>query len=169
MNDQEKKDKYIPFIGLVDDYVGRSAWDFYSWGHIAMGIGGYLILSLLITIPRQYMGIPELIPWWFVWILTILICGFLWELFENSLVYYWGWRNKGIDSLLNSIWDIIFVSIASAVMWLFQYIIVDLLENRIRWFYIVGIISFLIILIIYFIGYYITNQNTKNARKARKK
>ena len=60
MNDQEKKDKYIPFVGLVNDYVGRSAWDFYSWGHMDMGIAGFMVFSLLITIPETFMNIPSL-------------------------------------------------------------------------------------------------------------
>ena len=34
--------KYVPFVGLVEDYVGRSPWDFYSWGHIAFGIGSFI-------------------------------------------------------------------------------------------------------------------------------
>ncbi|MBY9007923.1 MAG: hypothetical protein KGD63_14370 [Candidatus Lokiarchaeota archaeon] len=168
MNEQEQSNKYIPFVGLVDDYVGRSAWDFYSWGHMDMGIGGFLIFSLFITIPEIFMSIPGLFPWWFVWLLTILFGGFLWEILENSLIYYLGWRNRGIDSLINSIWDIIFVTVSSAVMLLFQFIIMDVLAYRTRWIYIVGIISFLIILIIYLIGFYITNQNSKEAREARK-
>ena len=168
MNEQDKKDKYIPFIGLVDDYIGRSAWDFYSWGHMDMGIGGFMIFSLLITIPETFLSMAGLIPWWLVFVLTILVGGFLWEILENTLIYYWGWRERGIDSLKNAIWDIIFVTVASAVMWLIQWIIMDVLGHRTRWFYIVGAISFGIILICYFIGFYLTNQNTKEARKAKK-
>ncbi len=41
----------------------------------------------------------------------------------------------------------------------------DVMGERGRWFYVSALISFLIMLIAYFIGFYITNETTKKARK----
>lgn len=43
------ENKHIPLVGDVKHYVGRSPWDFYSWGHIAMGIASFLLLSLMLV------------------------------------------------------------------------------------------------------------------------
>ena len=66
------EDKHIPLIGNVKDYVGRSPWDFYSWGHMALGIAIYLLLSLLITVPEA-LGGQGLIPWWSIILIVLFI------------------------------------------------------------------------------------------------
>ncbi|MFX1256911.1 MAG: hypothetical protein ACFFAN_03560 [Promethearchaeota archaeon] len=153
--------KHIPLIGDVLEEVGYSPWDFYSWGHIAMGIALFLVFSLINTI-RTWMFGPgaELFPWWLLMVF-VLIIAFLWEVFENTLLWIWGkkFENRR-DSFLNSLWDILFACIGGAVMWLFKWIIMDLLLIRGTWFYIVGIISFVLMLIAYFIGYFITNKQS---------
>ncbi|MEJ2252303.1 MAG: hypothetical protein P8Y97_21895 [Candidatus Lokiarchaeota archaeon] len=169
--DEEKSDKkvhYVPFIGPIKAYVGRSPWDFYSWGHIDMGIASWLLLSLIITIFQNYAG-PNtaILPWWSLMVF-VLSFGVLWEILENTIFFYWGWRPGGIDSVQNSVWDIIFVVLGGAFMWLLKYIIMDLLGIRGTIFYLVGIGFFLLVLIAYFIGYFLTNEHTKQARKERK-
>jgi len=168
LSEKKKEEKYIPFVGLVDDYVGRSAWDFYSWGHMDIGIAAFLVFSLTITIPEFMYGRgASIIAWWMVFLFTFLVA-ILWELLENTLIYHWGWRQRGKDSWMNALWDIIFVTAAGAVMWLFEFLIRELWGYFTRWFYIVGAISFFIILICYVVGFYITNEITKKSRKARK-
>jgi hypothetical protein len=141
--EDDKKVDYIPFVGPIKQYVGRSPWDFYSWGHIAMGIASWLLLSLIITIFENYAG-PDtsLLPWWSLMVF-ILILALVWEVFENTLFFYWGWRPGGIDSAQNCFWDIIFVLLGGAFMWLLKFIIMDLLGQRGLLFYTVGIIFFL--------------------------
>lgn len=154
------ENKHIPLVGDVKHYVGRSPWDFYSWGHIAMGIASFLLLSLMITITEYYIG-PAIISWWMIMVF-VLIIALVWEFIENVILYSWGWKfEKRRDSFLNFLWDVIFVAIGGLVMWLFKWIIMDLLAKRGTYFYIVGIISFGIILLAYFIGFFITNENTK--------
>lgn len=166
--EKEKKVEYVPFIGTVEDYLSRSPWDYYSWGHIDFGIASFLLLSLLITITEALIG-PAIIDWWLLMIF-VLIVGVVWELLENTIIYWWGWRplNRR-DSWINAIWDIIFVCIGGAVMWLLKWILMDVFSVRGTWFYVGGLISFIIILIGYFIGFYITNKMTKQSRSERKK
>lgn len=169
MNEKEKKVDYIPFVGAVKDYVGRSAWDFYSWGHINMGIAAFIFFSLFITIPEYYFGQGAgFIPWWLAFFLTIVV-GILWEVLENTLIYYWGWRPGGKDTTLNAIWDMVFVTLGGGIMWLFQWLIMELIDYQGRWFYTVAFTSFFIVLICYLLGFYITNENTEKARQKRAK
>jgi hypothetical protein len=169
MSEESTEGKYIPLIGDVEDYVGRSPWDFYSWGHIDMGIFSFLMLSLIITVPSFYLGLSaqSSIWWWLIFVLTLMI-GIIWEILENSVLYYWGLRPGGLDSAKNCLWDIIFVTLGGGIMWITQFIIMGILNQKGTWFYIVGMISFFIILICYLIGFFITNENTKKARAARK-
>jgi hypothetical protein len=164
----DKKVEYMPFVGTVEDYLGRSPWDFYSWGHIALGIASFSLLSLMITITEAFIG-PAFIAWWFILFLTFCV-GFIWEILENTVILWWGWRpSNRRDSFINAFWDIIFVTCGGASTWLLKWIIKDFLSLQGRYFYIVALIYFCILLIAYFIGFYITNENTKKARKERSK
>ncbi|MEJ2296227.1 MAG: hypothetical protein P8Y23_15870 [Candidatus Lokiarchaeota archaeon] len=170
MNESEKvkKVEYVPFVGKVEDYLGRSPWDFYSWGHIAFGIASFSLLSLMITITEALIG-PSFIAWWFIMLSTFLI-GVIWEIIENTILLWWGWRHQfRRDSFANSLWDIIFVTGGGVSTWLLKWVIKDYLSLAGRYFYIAALIYFCILLIAYFIGFYITNKNTKKARKERSK
>lgn len=164
----DKKVEYVPFVGTVEDYLGRSPWDFYSWGHIALGIASFSLLSLMITITEAFIG-PAFIAWWFILFLTFCV-GVIWEILENTLILWWGWRpHNRRDSFINAFWDIIFVTCGGASTWLLKWIIKDFLSLQGRYFYIAALIYFCILLIAYFIGFYVTNKNTKKARKERGK
>jgi len=165
---KEKKIEYLPFIGTVEHYVGRSALDYYSWGHLDMGIAAFLLISLFITVTEALIG-PSILDWWFVMVLVIIF-GFIWELIENTILHRWGWRpSNRRDSIVNAVWDIFLVCVGGLLMWLFQWIIMEVSLMRGTFFYIAGIISFIFALFFYFIGFYITNENTKIARRERKK
>ncbi|TFG24203.1 MAG: hypothetical protein EU529_04840 [Promethearchaeota archaeon] len=139
-------------VGLDSDYVGRSPWDFYSWGHLALGIALFLLVSLFITVPEA-LGGQALIPWWSIIIIVLFLLLF-WEFFENVVLYLLGWKFEDRqDSFWNFLWDMIFGMAAASVMWLFQWIIMDLLGELGRWFYIAGAISFGVVILAYLIGY----------------
>ena len=170
MSESEKVKKvgYVPFVGKIDDYLGRSPWDFYSWGHIAFGIASFSLLSLLITITEEFIG-PSFIAWWFILLCTFFV-GVIWEILENTVILWWGWRpHNRRDSFVNSFWDIIFVTLGGASTWLLKWIIRDFFLLEGRFFYIAALIYFCVLLIAYFIGFYLTNENTKKARKERRK
>lgn len=158
------KKHYVPFIGLLEDYVGRSPWDYYSWGHIAFGIGAFSIFSLIITLWDHYIG-PAIMPWYWILIFVIIV-GVGWEIIENTILWKLGvkYENRK-DSFLNAFFDIVFVIVGGLVTWLLKWIVMDVMGKLGRWFYISAIIAFVIILIAYFIGFYITNENTKKSRK----
>ena len=151
----------IPLVGDTDDYINRSPWDFYSWGHIALGIALFLLLSLLITVP-EYFGQKALIPWWLIIVIVIFLL-LLWEFFENVILYSLGFKfGNRQDSLVNFLWDVI-LGISSALLtWLLKWIVMDIYNFRGRWFYIAGALFFGIILVIYFIGYGIYKSKNKN-------
>ena len=164
MPSEESNKHYVPFIGLLEDYVGRSPWDYYSWGHIAFGIGAFSIFSLIITLWELFVG-PATMPWYFV-LLFVLIVGIFWEIFENTVLWRLGvkYENRK-DTFINAFFDIVFVVIGGLATWLLKWIIMDVVGERGRWFYVSAICLFLLVLIAYFIGFYITNEKTKKARK----
>ncbi|MFX1501938.1 MAG: hypothetical protein ACFFDH_13325 [Promethearchaeota archaeon] len=165
MSSEESGNKhYVPFIGLLEDYVGRSPWDYYSWGHIAFGIAAFSIFSLIITIWEMLIG-PATMPWFYI-LIFVLIVAVCWELIENTIIWRLHLKHENRrDSLINSLFDIIFVIFGGASTWLLKWIIMDLMGHLGRWFYLTALIYFLLILLAYFIGFFITNEETKKARK----
>lgn len=162
--EESGKKRYVPFIGLIEDYVGRSPWDYQSWGHIAFGIGAFSIFSLIITLWELYIG-PATLAWYFILIFVIIV-GIGWEIIENTILWKLGikYENRK-DSFINALFDILFVILGGLATWLLKWIIMDVMGELGRWFYLSAIILFVIILIAYFIGFYITNENTKKSRK----
>ena len=152
--------KYIPLVGWDKDNIGRSPWDFYSWGHIALGIASFLLISLLITVPEA-LGGKGLIPWWLIIIIVLFVLLF-WEFFENVVLWLLNWKFEDRqDTFINFLWDVIFGMLGALVMWLFQWIIMDLLGMLGRWFYVSGAISFSTIIIAYLVGYSIYKSKNK--------
>ena len=157
--------RYIPFVGLIKDYVGRSPLDFYSWGHIAFGIGAFTIFSLIITIYELIFVTAAVMPW--LWIIIFVIAvGFGWEIIENTILWKLGvkFENRR-DSLINAFFDILFVILGGLGTWLLKWIVMDVLGFFGRWFYISALVLFILVLIAYFIGFYITNEKTKQTRR----
>ena len=152
--------KHIPFVGMDADYIGRSAWDFYSWGHIALGIALCLLLSLLITVPEA-LGGQALISWWLIMVLVLIIL-FIWECIENVILWGLGWKFEDRqDSLVNFLWDIIFGAIGAGSMWLSAWIIFDVLGALGRYFYIFSAIIFGLVIVAYLIGYSMYKSKNK--------
>ncbi|MFX1373900.1 MAG: hypothetical protein ACFFCE_18790 [Promethearchaeota archaeon] len=163
-SEESGKKHYVPFVGLLNDYVGRSPWDYYSWGHIAFGIAAFSIFSLIITVWEMLIG-PATMPWYYI-LIFVLIVAVCWELIENTIIWKLGLKNENRkDSLINSLFDIIFVILGGASTWLLKWIIMDVMGHLGRWFYLTALIYFLLILLAYFIGFFITNEETKKARK----
>jgi hypothetical protein len=165
MSDKESESKhYLPFVGLLEDYVGRSPLDYYSWGHIALGIGAFSIFSLIITLYEFLIG-PAPFPWFFI-LLLVLITAVIWEIIENTILWRLGLKYENRkDTTVNAIFDIIFALGGGAATWLLKWIIMDVIGERGRWFYVSALCLFLLVIIAYFIGFYITNERTKKARK----
>ena len=144
--------KHIPLIGMDADYIGRSFFDFYSWGHIALGIASYLLLSLLITVPEA-LGGNALIHWWLIIVIVIIIL-FIWEFVENGILWALGWKFEDRqDSFANFLMDIIFGIIGAGAMWLSAWIVFDVRGALGRYYYIFGACIFGLVIVAYLIGY----------------
>ncbi|MFX1567711.1 MAG: hypothetical protein ACFFCV_05005 [Promethearchaeota archaeon] len=164
MSSEDSDKHYIPFVGLLEDYVGRSPWDYYSWGHLAFGIASFSLFSLIITLWELITG-PAPVPWYSI-LIFVLVVGIIWEIFENTILWRLGLKYENRkDSLINALFDIFFVFVGGIAAWLMKWIIMDVMGKLGRWFYISALIMFMIVLIAYFIGFYITNETTKKARK----
>ncbi len=144
----------MAIVAETKDQTGRAPWDYFSWGHIDMGIMSYLLLSLINTIPSWVtQSKVDIIFWWVMLVLTIVVA-VVWELMENTLFIKLGikFENRK-DSLANATWDIIFAIIGGAYVWGIKGLMVNLVGfHLIPAFYIVGIVSFIVVLIIFFIG-----------------
>ncbi|MHA1758830.1 MAG: hypothetical protein ACTSVV_18835 [Promethearchaeota archaeon] len=149
----------LPIVGTDKDEVGRSPIDYFSWGHVDMGIATFLLLSLINTIPSLIdKTLIYIIPY-FLMLILVLIVAIVWEILENTLLLEWGFKFEGRrDSFVNALWDIIFVIIGGLYMWIVKGILVNIIMGvkGIPIFYIIGIISFIVILIAFFIGKAIT-------------
>ncbi|MGQ4875258.1 MAG: hypothetical protein ACTSVV_18700 [Promethearchaeota archaeon] len=141
-------------IATKIDEVGVSWFDFYSIGHITFGVGTFLFFSLLYTIPKLKDKKP-ILPWWGVIALTIAIL-IIWEIIENTLFIALGLKFEGrADSPQNTATDIILGILGMLGAFISAYYIIDK-DKNIWGYYIFGIISFIIWLIFFFIGRYIT-------------
>ena len=147
-------------VAETKDQTGRAPWDYFSWGHVDMGIASYLLLSLINTVPSWLTQTKlDTIFWWVMLVVTIVVA-VVWELMENTLFIKMGikFENRR-DSLANATWDIIFAIIGGAYVWGIKGIMVNLIGVQlIPAFYLVGIVSFIIVLIAFFIGRGITKE-----------
>ena len=100
-----------------------------------------------------------IIPYWWMIILAIAVF-IIWEILENTLFVEMGVKFEGRrDSLINAIWDIIFGFIGGLVIWICKGVIVNIMgiaagdiAGYVGYYYIVGIIAFVCMLIAFFIG-----------------
>ncbi|MBD3196981.1 MAG: hypothetical protein GF317_18150 [Candidatus Lokiarchaeota archaeon] len=107
------------------DEVGLSWFDFYSIGHICMGIGIFLLFSFLYTIPMTKTEDRSQVhlPLWGIWLLTLLM-GIIWEIVENVLFFELGIKFEGRkDSLQNVFTDILLVGVGGLLTWLFAHLV----------------------------------------------
>ncbi|TFG00219.1 MAG: hypothetical protein EU541_02945 [Promethearchaeota archaeon] len=130
------------FIAESVDEVGISWFDFFSIGHICMGIGIFLVFSLFYTIPMtKKEGTSQIIlPLWVVWIITVIV-GIAWEFIENILFYELGIKfEHRLDSIANIITDIIFVGLGGLFSWLFAHLVFRT-QSKVWAYYLFGLIG----------------------------
>ena len=141
-------------VAETKDETARAPWDYFSWGHVDMGIGSFLLLVLINIIPTYVdQALVYIIPYWVMLVLTICV-GIVWEIVENTLLVHTGLKFENRrDSFVNAFWDVIFVSIGALYIWIVKGIMINILGvHLILEFYIVGIVSFIVVLIAFFIG-----------------
>jgi len=154
---QSVKKFYVPLVGTIENYLDRSPWNFYSWSHIDFGMIVFLLLSLMISIPEALVG-PVIIDWWFI-IILVLISGIVWEIIEFFLLIKWGWKPlERRNSIINAFWDLFFICVGGLIMWLIKWITMDFFSIRGSLFYIMGLALCLFVIIIYLVGFSITDK-----------
>jgi hypothetical protein len=159
-------DESTPFVASSKSQTGKSPIDYFSWGHVDLGIMSFLLLSLINGLPSYFEDeLIYFIPYW-VMLVLVFVVAIVWEILENTLFVAIGIKFEGRrDSLKNATWDVIFGIIGGSATWAFKGILVNIIgvgNNNIPqyviYFYIVGLVSFVIILIAFFIG----RATTKN-------
>lgn len=146
------------FIATEIGEVGVSWFDFYSIGHICLGIGLFLFWSLFYTIPKKKGRIP-IFSLMFVFILTI-VCAIIWEIIENTVFLDLGWKFENrMDSWQNAITDVLLCAVGGLGTWLFAYLIFEK-ERSAFGYYTFGIIGFGVWIGVFIILRYLTLQNS---------
>jgi len=140
------------FIAVGIEEVGISFFDFYSVGHICMGIGIFLLFSLFYTIPmaKEEGSSQILLPLWGIWLITVII-GIIWEIIENTLFFDLGIKFEGrLDSPANIISDILCVALGGGGMWIFAHLIFKYQKKT--WpYYLLGILGLAAWIIVFLI------------------
>jgi hypothetical protein len=138
--------------------VGISWFDFYSIGHICLGIGLFLFFSLFYTIPKKHGNTP-IFSLLLVFILTVILA-IAWEVIENLVFLNLGWKFENRpDSWQNITTDILLCGVGGLGMWLFAYIIFEKDKNTFA-YYTFGIIGFGVWVGVFIILRYLTFQNS---------
>ena len=123
------------FIATKSSEVGLSWFDFYSIGHICMGIGIFLFFSLFYTIPMAKEDDLSQVKLhiWTVWVITI-ICGIAWEYIENVYFIEWGLKFEGRkDSMENMVTDVLLVAVGGFGSWMLAHLVFATQKNH--WIY----------------------------------
>ena len=132
--------------------IGISFFDFYSFGHLGMGIGLFLFFSTLIYYFLKKVNLKTSL--YYSLILSI-IGGIVWELIENVLFFKWGFKFESrIDSIFNLSTDLIFVSIGAYLMLLLRTKFKT--NKEVIRYYVFGILTLLFFILAYFIFKYLT-------------
>jgi len=146
------------FIATITDEVGISWFDFYSIGHICLGIGLFLFWSLFYTIPKK-KGRTPIFSLLFVFILTIVFA-IIWEIIENMVFLELGWKFENRpDSWQNMSTDVLLCAVGGLGTWLFAYLIFEK-ERSAFGYYTFGIIGFGVWIGIFIILRYLTFHNS---------
>lgn len=141
------------FASSIDE-VGVSFFDFYSIGHVCLGIGVFLFFSFFYTIPKHKGEVP-ILSLLAVFLFTVIML-VVWELVENIVLIEIGLKFEGrADSWQNITTDILLGMVGGVVSWIHCYLIFEK-DKNIWLYYIMGIIALSIWIIFFFVGRYIT-------------
>ncbi|MHA2180684.1 MAG: hypothetical protein ACXAAH_04590 [Promethearchaeota archaeon] len=135
--------------------VGQSVLDFFSFGHLAMGVVVFSLLSLISTIrnvfdPKNFKVQKSHWMWFFVG--TIIFAVF-WEVVENTLILQWGLKHMNQqDSVINAIADIVLGGISALIIWIIGYILYEKVKKyEFLLFYVLAVLLFVVFYVIYLI------------------
>ena len=133
--------------------VNSSVFDFFSFGHICMGIVVFALLSLISTLrnlidPKNF---KVKMSHWLAFLIGTIIFGIFWEFVENTLIYEWGlkYQNRQ-DSIVNAIFDIILVGLGCLICLGGAYFLYEKIKKyQYVLFYIFDSLTFILFYVIY--------------------
>ncbi|MHA2186189.1 MAG: hypothetical protein ACXAAI_14445 [Promethearchaeota archaeon] len=141
-----------PIIHVIGEPISIAVFDFWSMGHLLLGIAFFILAFTIYFIRNNRDVSPENVsihtvkipvPWkMFVsWIISVIVA-IVWEIIENTLGLYLGMKPI-LDSPLNAISDIIVWSIGGLVAWYITHLMF-VSRRYIIVFYVYGIITLLV-------------------------
>lgn len=141
------------FWATLQSEISQSMFDFFSFGHIAMGIVVFSILTLISTLRNlvdpQHFIIKN--SHWIAFLIGTIIFGIFWEIVENTLLLDWGLKyHNRPDSIINAISDVILVGVGGLICWGFAYLLYEKVKKcEFPWFYLFDSLSFILFFMIY--------------------
>jgi len=141
------------FWAVDPSEVGRSLLDYFSFGHICMGIVVFALLSIISTIRNFFdpNNFKVKNSHWLAFFIGTLIFAIFWEIIENTLLYQWGMKYANRqDSVVNAIFDIILGGLGALICCGFAYLMYYKVKKcEFPWFYLFCSLSFILFFIIY--------------------
>ncbi len=140
---------------ILPSEVGQSVFDFFSFGHLAMGVAVFSFLSLVSTIrnlfdPNHFKIQKSHWMWFFV---GTVIFAVIWEIVENTLILQWGLKHMNqADSIINAIADIVLGSISALIIWGFGYLLYEKVRKyEFLLFFLSNALLFVVFFVIYLV------------------
>ncbi len=135
--------------------VSQSVFDFFSFGHLAMGIVVFSLISLISTIRNLFDSkhfIVQKSHWIWFFVGTIIFAVF-WEVVENTLLVQWGLKHQNqLDSVINATADIILGGIGALICLIGGYLLYKKVKkHEFLLFYLLDSLSFILFYLIYLV------------------
>jgi hypothetical protein len=139
----------------VPSEVSQSVFDFFSFGHLAMGIVVFSLISLISTIrnlfdPKNFKVQKSHWMWFFV---GTLIFAVFWEVVENTVLLQWSLKHLNQpDSIINAIADIILGGLSALIIWAIGFLLYEKIKKyKFLLFYISDTLLFILFFVIYLV------------------
>ena len=135
--------------------VGQSVFDFFSFGHLAMGIVVFSLLSLISTLrnifdPKHFKVQKSHWMWFLV---GTVIFAIFWEVVENTLILQWGLKHMNqADSIINAISDIVLGGVSALICVVIAYLLYEKVRKyEFLLFYLSNTLLFILFFVIYLV------------------
>lgn len=152
----------IPVIALDTPDISIASFDYWTIGHFLWGVAIFVVFFTIGWIVKNLTGNPQapVNPPGFekfviYWLITIVLAG-IWEIIENTLLYFVGIKVE-LDSAANIITDITIWGIGGVVSW-YMTDLMFLSEKYIRAYYIYGVMSLIMGLLIFVVFGFMTTS-----------